>query len=143
MIPRGVRSRDIVGMKVKTTRTIKNGTGMIVPKGTVMKITASGKRGFNVTTEACPHCGLSAHIRGVTRDEVELVTEGDSEDKKEIVNHLEALLKKTRAGKNIAALRLNEQEKYVTILFQSGGRREINIDGDSGYAIIKDVIEMV
>lgn len=65
------------------------------------------------------------------------------EDKKEIVDLLETLLKATRAGNNVLALRLNEKQNKVKILFWSGGEREVNIDGDSGDAIIRDVMAML
>lgn len=78
MIPRGVRSRDMVGMEVRTTRAIKNGEGICVPKGAVVKIADFG-RCFSIRTEECSYCGLSAYIRGITRDDVELI---DKTDKK-------------------------------------------------------------
>lgn len=74
MIPKNMKSRDMVGMNVRTTRAIKNGAGIVVPKGKVVKIVSFG-RAFTIRTEECPHCGLSAYISGVTRDEVELVEE--------------------------------------------------------------------
>lgn len=63
------------------------------------------------------------------------------ENKEEIVKRLKLLLMATRAGSNIADLILNQDQ--VTILFRQGGRREVNIAGDSGYAIIKDVINAI
>lgn len=32
MIPKNMRSKDMVGMDVRTTRAIKNGAGIVVPK---------------------------------------------------------------------------------------------------------------
>lgn len=72
MIPKNMRSKDMVGMEVRTTRTIMNGRGIVVPKGKVVKIVSLG-RAFNIKTEQCPHCGLSALICGVVRDDVELM----------------------------------------------------------------------
>lgn len=62
------------------------------------------------------------------------------ENKEEIVIKLKILLKSTRAGGNIADLILNEEESEITILFRLGGTRKVNIEADSGIAIIKDVI---
>ncbi len=75
MIPKSFRSRDMVGMEVRTVREIKNGAGIVVPKGKTVKITGFG-RAFTIKTGECPHCGLSAYISGITRADVELV--GDS-----------------------------------------------------------------
>lgn len=62
------------------------------------------------------------------------------ENKEEIVMKLKILLKSTRAGSNIADLILNEEESEITILFRAGETRKVNIEADSGIAIIKDVI---
>lgn len=74
MIPKNLKSRDMVGMEVRTVRTIKNRAGIVVPKGKIVKITRYG-RAFTIETKECPHCGLSAYISGVTRDMVELIPE--------------------------------------------------------------------
>lgn len=62
------------------------------------------------------------------------------ENKKEIVFRLKILLKATRIGDNIKDMVLSEDSKEVTILFRAGGSRKVNIEGDSGYAVIKDVM---
>ena len=62
------------------------------------------------------------------------------ENKKEIVLKLKILLKATRIGDNIKDLVLSEDSEEVTILFCAGGKRKVNISGDSGYEIIKDVM---
>ena len=64
-----------------------------------------------------------------------------TENKSDIVMCLKILLKATRAGSDIEDLILNETKDSITILFCHGGRREVNISGDSGIAIIKDVIK--
>ena len=74
MIPKNIRSRDMVGMEVRTTRSIKNGAGICIPKGKVVKIIGFG-RDFTIKTERCPHCGLWAHISRITRADVELLSE--------------------------------------------------------------------
>lgn len=62
-------------------------------------------------------------------------------NKEDIVKRLKLLLIATRAGSNIADLILTENQSKVIILFKAGGTREVNIDGDSGYAIIMDVLK--
>lgn len=79
MIPKKLKSRDMVGMKVKTTRTIRNRAGACVPVGTVVKIANFG-RCFDISTEKCPHCGLSAYIGGITREDVELIDDQETSD---------------------------------------------------------------
>lgn len=65
------------------------------------------------------------------------------ENKKDIVVRLKLLLIATRAGSNIEDLLLSEDEQFVTIMFKEGGSRRANVVGDSGYAIILDVMKMV
>lgn len=62
------------------------------------------------------------------------------ENKQDIVKRLKLLLMATRAGSNIEDLDLNERQDKVTIIFRHGGSRQVDIAGDSGIAIIKDVI---
>lgn len=63
------------------------------------------------------------------------------ENKADIVMRLKVLLKATRAGSDIADLILSESQDSITILFRPGGTRKVNISGDSGIAIITDVIK--
>lgn len=63
-----------------------------------------------------------------------------TENKEKIVMLLEALLKQTRAGADIKCLQLNEEQDEITIIFDSGYRRKVNIEADSGIAIISDVL---
>lgn len=63
------------------------------------------------------------------------------EDKQEIVMYLKWLLKATRAGSSIETLVLSEDEKNVTIRFNSGCAKDVNIECDSGIAIIQDVVK--
>lgn len=65
---------------------------------------------------------------------------GDKEDKRRIVLRLEQLLKETRIGSNIREMYLDPEENNIIIEFKTGGRRRVNVEGDSGYAIIKDVL---
>lgn len=61
------------------------------------------------------------------------------EDKALIVQKLENLLQWTRAGSGIKNLMLDEEEEYVTIVFE-GGTKRVSVTGDSGIAMIRDVI---
>lgn len=62
------------------------------------------------------------------------------ENKKVIVAKLQLLLKSISAGENIEKLVLDEKEQFVTIHFIQGGTRRVCVEGDSGIALIKDVI---
>ncbi len=61
------------------------------------------------------------------------------EDKREILVHLKWLLKVTRAGSDVDSLLLSSDEKTVSIVFNSGYSKDVNIEGDSGIAIMQDV----
>lgn len=63
------------------------------------------------------------------------------ENKEEIVARLKLLLMATRAGAYIEKMTLSDDEKKVQIMFDSGCTRDVNIAGDSGIAIIKDVVK--
>lgn len=63
------------------------------------------------------------------------------ENKEKIVLLLKVLLKQTRAGADISVLKLNETQDEVTIIFNSGFCKKVNIAGDSGIAIINDVVK--
>lgn len=63
-----------------------------------------------------------------------------TENKEDIVKRLKLLLIATRAGRDISDLVLSENQDRVTIVFKSGFTKEVNIEADSGYAIITDVM---
>lgn len=65
------------------------------------------------------------------------------ENKKDIVMRLTLLLKATRAGSGIKKLVLSEDQKTVSIEFDSGGSRDVNVDCDSGIALVQDVIRVL
>lgn len=62
------------------------------------------------------------------------------ENKQNIVTRLKLLLNLTRAGEDIKDLVLSDTQETVTIRFNNGCCRVVNIAGDSGIAIIRDVI---
>lgn len=63
------------------------------------------------------------------------------ENKKDIVKRLSILLKITRAGEDIDRLKLTDDESEVKILFRSGYEKTVNVECDSGAALIQDVIQ--
>ena len=65
-----------------------------------------------------------------------------SENKSEIVQKLKELLQITRAGSGVKDLILDERERYVTIVYE-GGNKRVNLDGDSGISLIRDVVKHV
>lgn len=62
------------------------------------------------------------------------------ENKKDIVSRLSVLLKATRTGEDIHKMRLSEDESKVNIIFRTGYERTVNVECDSGIALIQDVI---
>ena len=64
------------------------------------------------------------------------------ENKSEIIQKLKELLQITRAGSGIKELILDERERYVTIVYE-GGNKRVNVEGDSGIALIRDVTRSV
>ncbi|MCX4341403.1 MAG: hypothetical protein OSJ72_17385 [Lachnospiraceae bacterium] len=62
------------------------------------------------------------------------------ENKEAIVTRLSLLLKETRAGWGLDRLKLSEDKKTVQIVFLSGTEKSVNVECDSGIAIIQDVI---
>lgn len=60
--------------------------------------------------------------------------------KQQLINSLEASLKLTRAG--VESLELVNEE-LVTIHYESGGSKNVNIACDSGIAIIRDVTRSI
>ncbi len=67
-------------------------------------------------------------------------TRGALEDKKDIVKRLSILLKATRIGSDISELILSEDENIITIKCINAKEKYVNVECDSGLAIIKDVI---
>lgn len=57
-----------------------------------------------------------------------------------ILSRLENLLQCTRARSGIKSLFMDESEDYVIILFK-GGMKRMPVMGDSGIALIQDVIK--
>lgn len=62
-------------------------------------------------------------------------------DKALFVTNLAGLLRQTR--EEVADLTLSEDGETVTILFNGGGTRQVNINCDSYLAIVKDVAKAI
>ena len=64
------------------------------------------------------------------------------ENKEEIVMRLKLLLKATREGRGIEELALSGDQNEVTVKFRSGSERKVNVECDSGIALIRDVMKI-
>lgn len=65
-----------------------------------------------------------------------------SENKREIVQKLKELLQITRAGSGVKDLILDGRERCLTIVYECGSK-QVNVEGDSGIALIRDVIRSI
>lgn len=63
------------------------------------------------------------------------------ENKQEICDSLCATLQKTRDQHDLLSLTFDEALEIVIAEYTDGDKKEINVWGDSGVALIKDVIE--
>lgn len=65
------------------------------------------------------------------------------ENKEEIVMRLKLLLTATRAGEDIDKMELTEDQHFVVIHWKNGCNQRVNIEADSGVAIIGDVLRAI
>lgn len=65
------------------------------------------------------------------------------ENKIEIVEALEALLKKTYYFNDLKELRYDEKREAVVATFENGFTKTASVAMDSGVAIIKDVLRQI
>lgn len=63
------------------------------------------------------------------------------ENKQEICNSLCATLQKTRDQRDLLSLTFDEALEIVIAEYTDGDEKEIGVWGDSGVALIKDIIE--
>lgn len=63
------------------------------------------------------------------------------ENKRTICALLMKTLQATDNARDLVSLTYDADEETVTALFESGGKRVINVDMDSGTAMIRDVME--
>ncbi len=62
------------------------------------------------------------------------------ENKKDIVGRLSILMKATRAGYDMDKLVLSEDSGEVIVRYVSGYEKRVNVECDSGAALILDVV---
>ena len=63
------------------------------------------------------------------------------EDKQKICDLLLKTLQATDNARDLVSLTYDAETETVTALFESGGKRVINVAMDSGTAMIRDVME--
>ncbi len=63
------------------------------------------------------------------------------EDKQEICNNMRVLLLSTIAGQSVRAIGYDADREEVKILYLGGRLQRINVAGDSGIELIKDVLK--
>lgn len=62
------------------------------------------------------------------------------ENKQKLCNMLCRLLRETRVCSDIVSIKFDEATEIVTVLFDSGGTRRINVAMDAGHAMIRDIM---
>lgn len=62
------------------------------------------------------------------------------ENKQKICRMLAAVIQQTRGGDDLKSLEYDEKTEIVTAYFAGGGKRRINVACDSGFAMMKDII---
>ena len=66
------------------------------------------------------------------------------EDKQKVMDLLLAAIQSTRAGEDVTGLRFDPEKEIVYVDFTSCNRgRTINVAADSGWAMIKDVVNHI
>lgn len=65
------------------------------------------------------------------------------EDKQAICNALATALRTTRMFEDLDYLGYNDDSETVLAKFKNGGLRVIGVEGDSGYAMIKDIVNHI
>ncbi len=65
------------------------------------------------------------------------------EDKNLICIGLTLALRTTRMFEDLDRLEYNDDSETVLVKFKNGGLRVIGVEGDSGYAMIKDVVNHI
>lgn len=82
MIDRKLNRKDLIGKTCRPVHTIQNRSGCIISDDTdcVIKDVVRG-HGFTIQTDKCPHCGQSAYITHVKREDIKLVEKCCHEDR--------------------------------------------------------------
>lgn len=76
MIPRKYTADQLIGRKCRPTCKIRNGSGGGVTQKTICTIVnVTRGSGIAIVTEPCACCGQYAYIRGVNRNDLDLINE--------------------------------------------------------------------
>lgn len=99
MIPKKYSGDELRNRFCRPVRKIRNGGGAAVSPETICRIVDVVRgQGFTIETEKCAHCGQSAYISRVSRDDLELVENLMTEDLvnggEKSVEHLQSLCDK-------------------------------------------------
>lgn len=62
------------------------------------------------------------------------------ENKQMILHFLLSAIQATNAGQYMLELKLSKDKKTVTAEFEDGYTKNINVNGDSGWAMVLDVV---
>ena len=65
------------------------------------------------------------------------------ENKQEILDKLLPALQATRIFRDLASLDYDPQTEMVTAVYDGGATLRVNVSGDSGFAMIKDVLRLL
>lgn len=65
------------------------------------------------------------------------------ENKQEILDKLLPALQATRIFRDLASLDYDPQTEMVTAAYDGGATLRVNVAGDSGFAMIKDVLRLL
>ena len=65
------------------------------------------------------------------------------ENKQEILGRLLPALQATRMFRDLASLEYESEQEMVTAVYEGGATLRVNVAGDSGFAMIKDVLRLL
>lgn len=65
------------------------------------------------------------------------------ENKQEILDKLLPALQATRLFRDLVSLEYEPEQKMVTAVYDGGATLRVNVSGDSGFAMIKDVLRLL
>lgn len=80
MISKKFKSYELVGRKCKPVRQIKNGCGEVISPETICTI-KDASYGIDIQTNKCPHCGQSAYITRLHREDLTLIEDEQNRGK--------------------------------------------------------------
>lgn len=78
MISKNLRTEDLIGKTCHPTREILNGAGAVIGTDTICTIRNVVRgHGITIVKESCPHCHVGVLVRGLSREDLELVKVND------------------------------------------------------------------